>query len=192
MNTIKVIKAEHNLLILFHGKSLSLLSIDEGSSVLQKLIESDNGNLSMLYDEYFQEYLDSIPKSIIGNTEETLVQDLSTIVLPISSNCNLTCPYCFAKPDGKNMNFKDFTEKDVDRLLLTIKKKKQAGKLYIAFFGGEPLLRTDIMRYTIEQAPKVCSNIDMAYSVTTNGTLMTTNIIIENLRMGNLVCRQSS
>lgn len=173
MNTIKIITNKQNSLLLFHGKSLSLLTVDKETVDLNNLLKSNNGILELKYNEQFQEYLNSIPKTIVSNTDEILAQDLGSIVLPVASNCNLTCPYCFAKPDGKNMNFKDFTEKDVDRLLLVIKKKKQSGKLHIAFFGGEPLLRTDIMRYTIEQAPKVCSNIDMVYSVTTNGTLIT-------------------
>jgi uncharacterized radical SAM superfamily Fe-S cluster-containing enzyme len=71
-------------------------------------------------------------------------------LVEITSNCNLTCPMCFAEsgPGGKHLDFETFTHM-VDRL---IRLEGIADVLQIS--GGEPTLHPDLLkmvRYAYEQ-----------------------------------------
>lgn len=100
------------------------------------------------------------------------------ISLEITERCNLRCDYCIYH-EGES-GFRTFGTKDID--LDTAKKavdmlsRSIQEDVYITFCGGEPLLRFDIMRETIEYSKKKLSNKKVFYNMTTNATLITEEI----------------
>jgi uncharacterized protein len=109
---------------------------------------------------------------------------LQTLVLNLTNQCNLSCQYCYefgedrvATPEGKP-KFMDFetARASVDFLL-----EQSAGrrKIHITFFGGETLMNFPLLEqvvgYANERAAAEGRVLD--YSLTTNATLLTPEII---------------
>lgn len=91
-------------------------------------------------------------------------------IVSITNRCNLACPYCFHTQSKTDMTLE--TMEMTVRYLLSnaaIANKKAS----ISFFGGEPLLRFDDIIYPIVKKYKNALN----WTITTNGTLLTTSII---------------
>lgn len=59
----------------------------------------------------------------------------------ITKNCPNRCKYCYVDYQGNN----DMTEKDIDTFIERYTPQR------IIFFGGEPLMRLDLMEYTIKK-----------------------------------------
>ena len=109
---------------------------------------------------------------------------LQTLVLNLTNQCNLSCQYCYefgedkvATPEGKP-KFMDFAtaRAAVDFLL-----EQSAGRraIHVTFFGGETLMNFPLLRQVVEyadgRAAEQGRSID--YSLTTNATLLTGDII---------------
>ncbi len=95
----------------------------------------------------------------------------------VTSRCNLACSYCFTRfnPDFPREDSTVEVGRAIVDLLLMNSAQGQVG---LGFFGGEPLLRFDLIRevvgYAEAQAKKARKSF--VFSVTTNGTLMDAEI----------------
>lgn len=76
----------------------------------------------------------------------------ATFVLSITSDCNLSCEYCFEGKNNisKNMS-SDIALKSIQFITNSFEKHSSLKELYIAFFGGEPLLNKKIMSIICEE-----------------------------------------
>lgn len=105
--------------------------------------------------------------------------NLKTLCLVVNNDCNLCCEYCFAnkghydRPNEK-MSF-EIAKNSIDMLIRTVISNHQ-DKITISFFGGEPLLNFSLIRKCVEYIEKF-KNIKSSYMITTNGTLMTREIV---------------
>lgn len=88
------------------------------------------------------------------------------ITLGLTNRCNLNCSYCFVNQNPQDMTF-EIANQAIKWAL------KNCGKnIYITFFGGEPLLKfKDIILPLVLKYPQI------RYDITTNGILLTSNII---------------
>jgi len=87
----------------------------------------------------------------------------------LTEKCNLNCKYCYEGEKGTNeLSFSDI-KKVLDR---EVESKSKACQ--ISFFGGEPLLKKDLIYEVVNYAEKLEKNNDIkfTYSITTNGTLI--------------------
>ena len=89
----------------------------------------------------------------------------------LTDQCNLRCSYCFEA--GKNPHkMSDETAKAAVDFLMEVSRDTQ--RLTLLFFGGEPLLRFDLIKkitaYANAEAAKRGKSI--GYDMTTNGTLV--------------------
>lgn len=96
--------------------------------------------------------------------------------LAIAQKCNLGCSYCYAQQGdfgtaAKNMPLETAIEA-VDMLLKGVPK---GSRVNLAFLGGEPLANRKVLRQTTEYAAKQAevAGVEIGYSITTNGTLLT-------------------
>ena len=105
---------------------------------------------------------------------------LGSICLNISHDCNLRCSYCFADRDGYNQDKQlmkpEIAEKAIDFL---IENSMEQSSLEVSFFGGEPLLNFPVILHTVTYAEEQGAkhNKSIKFHVTTNGTLLTPEII---------------
>ena len=92
---------------------------------------------------------------------------LDTVYLEVTDLCNLSCSYCYAKPDSKvkrKLNTED--------IFGVIDELASIGVLKIIFTGGEALLHKDIFKILGYTKSK---KID--FSLFTNGTLLNRNTV---------------
>lgn len=110
----------------------------------------------------------------------------STLALTLTNNCNMGCSYCYANQGDWNLPGKmmslETAFRSVDLLFDSIRR---GGKNFgtIAFFGGEPLLKLNLIKATVDYSEsRRPVGTAIRYAVVTNGTLLSpgiTNYLIE-------------
>jgi uncharacterized protein len=106
---------------------------------------------------------------------------LKTLIVHLTDACNLNCRYCYhaewdLKPGKKKTMRLDVARRAVDFLL------DYAGELeevVLVFFGGEPLLNFRVIPAVVDYACLKASEKGkkVNFAITTNGTLLTDEII---------------
>jgi uncharacterized protein len=111
---------------------------------------------------------------------------LTTMVLNVTNQCNLSCTYCYEYGEDKIVDTEngqqpkfmseETARKSVDFML----KESGANRLaHITFFGGETLLNFPVLQKTITYARQRAAEVgkDVDFSLTTNATLLRPEII---------------
>jgi uncharacterized protein len=101
---------------------------------------------------------------------------LRALSLNVTNHCNLGCVYCYA--DGGSFGGRagemslEVAESAVRSLLAMAGPGERVS---LAFLGGEPLMNRAVMRGATELAARIAgeSGKQVAFSITTNGTLLT-------------------
>lgn len=100
------------------------------------------------------------------------------ISLEVTERCNLRCKYCIYHES--EAGFRTFGTKDIDldtaKKAVDILSMSTQKDVNITFCGGEPLLRFDIIKDTIEYCKIKLHNKKVSYKMTTNATLITEEI----------------
>lgn len=136
-------------------------------------------NDKMLDDDKVAE----ITKTLIDNIEIPDLTDNSdpenvTLMINMTTGCNMACKYCFAEVNqGKVQNITLDTIKNAVFDLL--EKYIDTPSYTIFFFGGEPLLRRDLMVESVTFIKEIMleHSKKVNFSVSTNGTLIDSSII---------------
>lgn len=105
---------------------------------------------------------------------------LNSITLQVTQQCNLRCKYCTYSGSyhnrihaDKNMS-KELAFKGVDYI---VEQAAMSPSIFIGFYGGEPLLRFDLIRDVVEYTKQKIGGKVLKFHMTTNGTLLTEDII---------------
>lgn len=108
------------------------------------------------------------PKNLFEKSESTRV-----ISLMLTWSCNLNCTYCFEKfkTAGKEMPI-DLAKQIITDEFTRFKETNPGEQIKVEFFGGEPLLRFDLIKELTEWIMKQDFGIRYELSATTNGTLL--------------------
>ncbi len=85
------------------------------------------------------------------------------VVWNISRLCNLKCRHCYEHADVQRPD-----ELNTEQALAAVDRMAEAGVAYIAISGGEPLMRKDLF-----DVAKRIHETGIAFSIATNGTLLT-------------------
>lgn len=140
--------------------------------------------------QYFSSHRPTISSGIssVKQVREALQSGLGQIVLELSERCNQKCRYCiysgkylYVRNHGKNDMTIDIATKAVDFFLERADGLPETGKISIIFYGGEPLLRFDLLKATVDYVNDRYKNKNVGFSVTTNGTLLSREKIINYL-----------
>lgn len=116
----------------------------------------------------------------VYSMEHYLNQRLEKITLQVTQKCNMRCGYCVYSGLYKNRSHSNLemsfetAKKAIDFLI------KHSGGItnpYIAFYGGEPLLRFNLIKDCVSYCRKNYSDRNIKYSISTNGTLLTKEIV---------------
>lgn len=92
---------------------------------------------------------------------------LSLTIAPTEA-CNLTCPYCFEK----DKNAISMSDQIISSVVDFIKSHSTARTFDITWFGGEPMLRIDIIEKFLLELEKLEIPKFIGHSIITNGTLI--------------------
>ena len=124
--------------------------------------------------------------------------DVNLAYFILSEHCNLACKYCFVGSDACGQGIsstKDMTPEIAEKALdVFARQLEQSSEDYteyesnIIFFGGEPLLKFDVLEYVarrvkeLSESRPVLRNTSLA--VITNGTLLNEERILKLDAMG--------
>ena len=186
---IKLIKIDSEITLFFHTETMQIYPINDKELLFfLELFEAKGEEEILQY--YKQNEVESIkeiinqtlalaPKSIQYVPDENQPTEYNTVVLPMAAECNLNCPYCFAQTDD-GFHFGNFTNDDIAKTLeFVVAEHKSYDRNFfcIVFFGGEPLLNFESIKFTIEYMKTNYPDFDVFYSITTNGTILNDDII---------------
>lgn len=159
------------------------LYFEKGSTDDKSIIETVN----YLYTNYF----------VVNNEEEDRVlyskcidmisePAISNAYIIVTENCNFNCKYCFISDAVQNAKLvkvmsKDVATKTVMLLQRTYEKQQHSYDKTITFYGGEPLLNFNIIKFFMNEVNRIKKEhywpSDVKYALITNGSLLTKNIL---------------
>lgn len=105
---------------------------------------------------------------------------LRQVTLELTEKCNLRCRYCIYNEDydeKRNHGTKDMTKEVATAAIDYANAHGDVEKgIAVTFYGGEPLVNFDLLKYCIDYSTKTITNKGLSFSMTTNATLMTKEI----------------
>lgn len=169
----------------------AIYELDEGTiSLLKNKNDIQKSKIKTeIDDEELQAKLKQLEENFIIKTnknyakiekisyQKNAAENISCLTLMICQKCNLRCRYCYGDggeySDSGEMSF-EIASKAIDYLFNVSSSKN----LSIIFFGGEPLLKFELIQDVVEYADEKANNCDrkIRYSITTNATLVNTEI----------------
>ncbi len=87
-------------------------------------------------------------------------------VIHLTQRCNLICKYCYENKGNQEIEF------DNIKSIIDNEIKAHSEHAVLTFFGGEPLLKKDLIYDTINYIKSKKSKTKFYYGITTNGTLL--------------------
>lgn len=139
------------------------------------LCRGERGKKTQRFDELLKRYCDyrgliyrELLKGGVAG-EDFLLRNIycppARLILLITHNCQLRCKYCRVRKFPASMKT-DFLFKGID-LLFTSNRQD----LQLQFFGGEPLLRFDLVKKAVAYAENINKRLkrDLSFILTTNG-----------------------
>lgn len=145
--------------------------ISEGHPELRNLVEA-----SVLSTKLPDKVAYPIP---LEGLQRLLSQSIRTITLVVTEACNLRCNYCvykhkYGSPTTlQRMNW-DVARGAVDFLM---SHSSKVDEVSIGFYGGEPLLRYDLLKQVVAYVHKGYSKRPVLFHLTTNGVLLKDEIL---------------
>jgi uncharacterized protein len=121
-----------------------------------------------------------------ADAERLVDLPLSTMVLNVTNQCNLSCTYCYEYGEDKIVDTENgrqpkFMSEDTARQSVEFMLRESgASKVaHITFFGGETLLNFPVLKKTIAYARQRGAELgkQVDFSLTTNATLLKPEII---------------
>ena len=104
------------------------------------------------------------------------MKDVSIMLKPASSACNMRCKYCFYHDVASERDIASFGAMSEDVACAVIDSAFEladGGSVYFAFQGGEPLLRgKDFFRFFFDRVNNSKGKSAVSLSMQTNGTLI--------------------
>lgn len=105
----------------------------------------------------------------------------SVITLLMTYGCNCACKYCYeegTRTDSSKTHITHDMSKKVIEWIKNYVLSRQSSVLDLCFHGGEPLLTINEIEFIATKLREFCEKqgIKHAFSITTNGTLLTPNI----------------
>lgn len=104
---------------------------------------------------------------------------VKAICLHIAHDCNMRCKYCFASTGSFNGS-RSMMTKEVGKAAIdfVIKNSGNRKNIEIDYFGGEPLMNFDTVKYITDYAKAQGSihNKNFRFTITTNGLLLNDEI----------------
>ncbi len=104
---------------------------------------------------------------------------LNAMRIVITERCNFTCKYCFVNYQRGINHPKDMSRETLLKSIDFLIDNNPYGTINLQFFGGEPLLRYDLITYGIEYVNNCIRQgklKEAEFSLATNGVLLTDEI----------------
>lgn len=149
-------------------------------------IEIDK-NIKKLFFLIDNKYFDPVKSEFKPHVESLEIEnslcEVKHISFELTQKCNLDCVYCcygdlynhHGNDHSLDLNI-DFAYCFIDNLCLQLSQnsnKSVAKKIVLGFYGGEPLLKYDLIEKIVKYSEsKICESFHFEYILTTNGILL--------------------
>lgn len=133
-----------------------------------------------IIDDIDEDTLNSLRKSKIITTDEeelnhrymkrltyysvAFSSDYLDLTITPTTNCNFSCPYCYEE----GIKPKSMSENTIEDIIKFIKKNKKTDGVYITWYGGEPLLKINLIKLFIDRCKEEKIKI-LSQNIITNG-----------------------
>jgi uncharacterized protein len=150
-------------------------------------VEADSDTIAIIEELKQAGYLsENRPRTIKHPLTEysglLLERKLDSLILQLTQDCNFRCKYCLYSEERymkqrthsqKNMTW-ETARKAVDFFL---DHSVDSQHRYVGFYGGEPLLRFDLLKKIVDYTEDRLKGKPLTYNITTNGSLLTDEIV---------------
>lgn len=127
---------------------------------------------------------DNCKKCDSKSIKKEKLPSISSVFMILTERCNLACKYCFVNQNAREMSLE--TAKDSLHFIVSNWDGNIKNKPSINFFGGEPMLKyEEIIKPLIEYSKKTYGDGSISFSMTSNGTLFTKEIL-DYLKLNNV------
>ncbi len=138
---------------------------------------AENAEIEKVFDKfrnYMKNRAESNGFSFLPIKNENRKKNPFKIVIGLTEACNLKCKYCIYSDSysyTRTSSTKKMSYTIADKFIRWIDENYNVEEnLNIGFYGGEPLLNFDIMKYIVKNLKELPSEI--TFSITTNGYAM--------------------
>lgn len=154
------------------------------SSCKTEISDASKEKISKLKQDGFLSsyHISKIQHPELDNAEYQVDRNMRQITLQVTQSCNFRCAYCpytTAEFDNqrshgaKQMSF-EVAKKSID---FFAEHSKEQNDVAIGFYGGEPLLRFDLIKQIVDYSEKVFMGKGILFTLTTNGSLLNEEIV---------------
>jgi len=120
---------------------------------------------------------------LTDTVDKVLDYQMEALVLQVTQACNLCCSYCFFANSTDDTEFRSHSSKHMSwetakrAIDFYAERSKELDRVFISFYGGEPLISFPLIKKCVEYAEYVFDGKQMSYSITTNATLLNEEMI---------------
>lgn len=184
-----------NVIALYHALLIRTVFItrQEAEEIRMYFAEGKTDNsvltdtINYLYANYFVVNDKDEDAALYSKCIELISEPaISNAYIVVTENCNFNCKYCFISNAVQNAHpvkvmTKEVASKAVMLLQRTYEKQQHSYDKTITFYGGEPLLNFDVIKFFIDEVNIVKQEHywpdDVKYALITNGSLLTKDIL---------------
>ncbi len=148
--------------------SFTLNEDDVALGNIRKVITDEN----LLQAPFKTEFISPMHKE---DLDKSMQERVRMITLELTEECNLRCRYCIYNDQFNKVRGFSKREMSIETVQAAIDFLAMHGgeNISIAFYGGEPLLKFDLIQYAVEYSKRRMQDKIVTFSMTTNMTLMT-------------------
>jgi uncharacterized protein len=153
-----------------NGSQIYGLAAEAAETLRQALVADDREAVDRLLIQF------GITLSPLIDDRPIVSPPLRSLSLAIAQKCNLGCTYCYAQQGEFGGGAKAMSAEMALRAVDLLLRDAEAGtRVNLAFLGGEPLANRTGLRAATEYATQLATaaGVDVRFSITTNGTLLT-------------------
>lgn len=160
--------------ILYNTLTTALIAID--NQLYKKVFEDHNYSDKNIIDTMKKMgFIVDDAKEQLGIIENIRQKEIEspkqTITIFTTNKCNARCYYCFEK----GINYSDMNQETAEKIVQFILNNFQYKELAIMWFGGEPLLSTNVIEYITMKLRE--NGYKLKSHITTNGSLINQTLI---------------
>jgi uncharacterized protein len=156
--------------LIVNGSQIYSLEAEAAERLHEALGSQDRAAVDRLLIQY------GITLSPLVDDRPVVSPPLRSLSLAIAQKCNLGCTYCYAQQGEFGGRAKTMSTEMALRTVDLLLRDIEAGtRVNLAFLGGEPLANRSGLRAATEYASQLgaAAGVDVRFSITTNGTLLT-------------------